>query len=89
MRSDVRALLGVFGAAALVAVIIMGVIAAGAFGILPTKTAIYAALAVFVVGALVIGRRFARALVRSQLESGNFPASGPEPDRGDGPERTD
>jgi hypothetical protein len=66
MRSDVRALLGVFGAAALITVIVMGVLAAGVFGILPTKAAAYAALAVLVVGVLVIGRRFARALVRPE-----------------------
>jgi hypothetical protein len=62
MRSDVRALLKLLGASVLLAAVVMGIIAAAAFGILPRQVAVYTAAAVFLVGVAALARRFTRAL---------------------------
>lgn len=78
MRSDVRALFRVLGAGALLAVVVMGILALAAFGVLPRNVAVYAAAAVLVVGILVVAGQFARTLVGQHLsrEDSDGPDSG-------------
>jgi hypothetical protein len=63
MRSDMKALLKVFGGSFLVALVILGILTAAALDLLSREAAVGLTLVVFVVGALVLGRVFTRALM--------------------------
>jgi hypothetical protein len=63
MRSDVRALLRVFAWCCAVTLLVFGILTASALGALNRDTAIWLASVVFLVGAFVVGRLFARGLV--------------------------
>jgi hypothetical protein len=66
MRSDTKALLMVFGWGFAVAVLVLGVGVAAAVGWLTREAAAYLMLGCIVVGGVVIGRRFGRALLQQQ-----------------------
>ena len=62
MQSDVKALMKVFGASALVALVGIGVLVVAAFDVIARDTAVYIAFGVFVVGAILIGRFYGPSL---------------------------
>jgi hypothetical protein len=69
MKSDMRALLKLFAASALVAVIVLGILVAAALELLTKEVAVAAALVVMVGGAIILGVVFRRGLL-TQIPSG-------------------
>jgi hypothetical protein len=79
-----RALLRVLGVSLLLALLVIGVLAAAAVGAIPREAAAVAGLVVLVAGGVLVGRTFARGLVTR--DGGDRPDAGPDPapDRGRG-----
>ena len=63
MRSDMSALFAVLGASLVVSLIAVGVIALGSFGVLPSQTANYLAIATWALGVIVIALRFGPRII--------------------------
>jgi hypothetical protein len=63
MRSDMRALLKIIGSSFLLVAVVAAILMAAALDVLSHEVAVYLALAVLVVGGLVIRLLFGRALV--------------------------
>jgi hypothetical protein len=63
MRSDTKALFKLFAWSALLAVVVVGILAAAAFGVIDREVGIGLAIAVLIAGPLLFGRRLSRGLL--------------------------
>ena len=71
MQSDVKALMKVFGASALVALVGIGVLVVAAFDVIARDTAVYIAFGVFVVGVVLIAHYFGPNLRKRERKHHN------------------
>jgi len=88
MRSDMRALFRIVAGAFVVAVLVMGLLAAAALGWLARDTAIGVALVGLLAGGVLLGRVFGRGLFVSDRPPARHaePGAAPDPSRDNGSE---
>jgi hypothetical protein len=70
MRSDMRALMKVFGASFLVALAVLGALVLAALEVVPRPVAIGLTVVVLLGGSMLIGRAFGRSLTGRPPDSG-------------------